>query len=158
MSDRNANDRGPGPDDPNEASRSGPSPGPAGNGVRRPLGVVVGSTVDGFRTLLRKHVELAKIEVTEIASVRAKGAGLMAAAAVLVLFALGYAAAAAAAALALVMPTWAADLILAVALVLVALVLVSVGRRTMRTAPTAPERTREAVKEDARWAKQQIAR
>ena len=36
-------------------------------------------------------------------------------------------------------------------------VLALVGRKAMRTAPTA-ERTREMLKEDARWAKQQIAR
>jgi membrane protein implicated in regulation of membrane protease activity len=90
-------------------------------------------------------------------SVRAQGAGMMAAAGVLALFALGFGAASAAAALALVMPMWAAILIVAAVFVAVAGVLVLVGRRAMRTAP-AVERTRQTLKEDARWARQQIAR
>src|SRR4029077_12752687 len=77
---------------------------------RRPLGTVVASAVDGFRTLARAHVDLAKIEVGEAASVRAKGVGMFGAAAVAVMYAVGFVAAAGAAALALVLPVWAAIL------------------------------------------------
>jgi 4-amino-4-deoxychorismate lyase len=65
---------------------------------------VFASAVEGARTLVRKHAELAKIEMGEIASARAKGAGLMAAAALFGLFALGFAAASGSAALDLVLP------------------------------------------------------
>ncbi len=125
---------------------------------KRPFGVVVASAVDGFRTLARKHVELAKIEVTEAASVRAKGVGMIAGAAVVVMYAVGFGAAAVAAALALVMPVWAAILIVTALLLVVAGVLVLVARRALRTAPAVGEQTRETLKEDARWAKRQIAR
>jgi hypothetical protein len=124
----------------------------------RPFGVVVASVVGGFRTLARKHVELAKIEAVEAASVRGQGVGMFGAAAVVAMYAVGFVAAAGAAALALVLPVWAAILIVAVLLLAVAGVLAMVGRRTLRTAPTPGERTREALKEDARWAKQQMAR
>ena len=134
-----------------------PSATPGGR-EKRPLGTVVASVVDGARTLLRQHVELAKIETKEAASVHAAGAGMMAAAGVAVMYALGFVAAAGAAALALVLPTWAAILIVAVLLLAVAGVLVLVGRRAIRTAPPPVERTRATVKEDARWARQQIAR
>ena len=64
---------------------------PEGNGgaavERRPLGAVVASAVQGFRRLARQHLELAKIEVAEAASVRGKGVGMMAAAVVVVMFA-----------------------------------------------------------------------
>ena len=40
---------------------------------KRPLGAVITSAMDGTRTLVRKQVELARIEVTEALSVRAKG-------------------------------------------------------------------------------------
>jgi membrane protein implicated in regulation of membrane protease activity len=83
---------------------------------------------------------------------------MMAAAGVVALLALGFAAAAGAAALALVMPTWAAILIVAAVLLAIAGVLVLVARRAIRTAPPMVQRTRETMKEDARWAKQQIAR
>jgi uncharacterized membrane protein len=128
---------------------------PAG---QRPIGTVVASAVGGLRTLVRQHAELARIEASEAASVRAQGAGMFAAAGVVGMYAIGFAGAAAAAGLAVVLPVWAAILIVTVLLVLVAGVLVLVGRRTLRTAPPPGERTRETLKEDARWARQQISR
>ena len=142
---------------------NGGSPGPGvvaapTGGEQRPLGTLVASAVDGFRTLARKHAELAKIEVSEAASVRGKGAGMFAAAGVVGMYAIGFAAATAAAGLAVVLPVWAAILIVTVLLLIVAGVLVVIGRRTLRTAPPAGERIRETLKEDARWARQQISR
>ncbi len=125
---------------------------------RRPLGTVVASAVDGLRTLAREHVELAKIEVSEAASVRGKGAGMLAAAGVVGMYAIGFAAATAAAGLAVVLPVWAAILLVTVLLLIVAGILTLVGRRTLRTAPQPGERIRETMKEDARWAQQQISR
>ena len=158
MSVRNGNGGGTEIGDPNGGEqRDAPRPSSEG-GAKRPLGAVAASAVDGVRTLLRKHVELAKLEVTGAVSVRAAGAGMMAAAGVVALLAFGFAAAAGAAALALVMPTWAAILIVAAVLLAIAGVLVLVARRAIRKAPPMAERTRETMKEDARWAKQQIAR
>jgi hypothetical protein len=124
---------------------------------KRPVGVVFSSIVDGVRTLFRQQVELAKIEAGEAVAVRAKGAGLMGAAGVIALFAIGFVAAAASAALDLVLPTWAALLIVGLVFAIATGVLVLVGRREIRTAPK-PELTQETLKEDARWAKRQLAR
>jgi putative superfamily III holin-X len=144
--------------DPNGDLRPG-SPGPSSEGgTKRPLGAVLASAVDGIRTLLRKQVELAKLEVSAAVGTRAAGAGMMAAAGALALLAFGFVAAAGAAALALVMPTWAAILIVAIVLLATAGVLVLVARRAIRTAPAMAERSKETMKEDARWAKRQIAR
>ena len=125
---------------------------------RRPFGQLVASVVGGFGTLARKHVELAKIEAAAAASVRGKGAGMMAGAAVVAMYAVGFLAAAGAAALALVLPVWAAILIVAVLMLVVAWALVLLGRRTIRSAPAPAGRTQETLKEDIRWAKQQIER
>ncbi len=125
---------------------------------KRPLGAVITSAIDGTRNLVRKQVELVKIEMTEAVAVRAKGAGMMAAAAVMGLFALGFAAAAGAAGLDLVLPTWAAILIVAGVFVAIAGVLFLVGRKAIKEAPTKPEQTQETLKEDARWARQQLAK
>lgn len=157
MSVRDENGGSTGAGEPNETLSSGPRPVSEG-GERRPFGVVVASAVGGFRTLLRQHAELAKLEATEAVSVRAQGAGMMAAAGVLGLFVVGFAGVSGAAALDLVMPTWTANLIVALVFALGAGVLVLVGRRAMRSAPKPTERTSQAVKEDVRWAKQQIAR
>ena len=83
---------------------------------------------------------------------------MIGAAIVVAMYAVGFVAAAGAAALALVMPTWAAILIVGVLLIVVAGLLIQIARRVFRTAPQAGERTRETLKEDARWARQQIAR
>jgi len=140
------------PGGPGERSRSFPE-----RGMKRPFGTLAASAVDGFRTLVRQQIELAKLEVIEALSVRAAAVGMMVGAGVLVVYAVGFAAAALAAALAAVLPRWAADLMVAFLLVGGAAALVLLGRRALRTAPTA-ERTREAMKEDARWAQQQIAK
>jgi hypothetical protein len=131
---------------------------PSMGGGQRPFGAVVASAVDGLRTLARKHVELAKIEASEAASVRGRGAGMVAAAGVVGMYAIGFAAAAAAAGLSVVLPVWAAISIVTMLLLIVAGVLVLIGRRTLRTAPPPGERIGETLKEDARWARQQISR
>ena len=136
------------------AAASGPPP----PRPKRPLGAVITSAIDGTRILVRKQVELARIEMTEAVSVRAKGAGMMAGAAVMGLFALGFLAAAGSVALALVLPAWAANLIVGLVFVAIAAALVLVGRNAIRNAPTTPERTQETLREDARWARQQIAK
>jgi|GEM_PF-890748 hypothetical protein len=125
---------------------------------KRPLGAVVTSAIDSTRTLVKKQVELVKIEMTEAVSVRAKGAGMMAGAAVMALYALGFVAAAGAVALALVLPAWAANLIVAAVFVAIAGALALIGRNAIKNAPTIPEQTQETLKEDARWARQQIAK
>ncbi len=56
------------------------------------------------------------------------------------------------------MPMWAAILTVGVLLGTIAGVLVLMGRRALRTAPPPAQRTRKTLKEDAQWAKQQIAR
>src|SRR6476620_103549 len=157
MSDRIEGDGSVEPEATNGTQGAGPS-GSAPLQTSRPLGAVIASAVDAFRTLARKHVELARIELTEGVSVRAKGVSMIAAAVVLALFALGFAAASGSAALDLVLPAWAAHLIVAAVFVVIAAALVLVGRRAMRTAPTTLAQTQQTLKEDARWAKQQIAR
>jgi uncharacterized membrane protein len=103
-------------------------------------------------------VELARLELVEAAAPRAQGAGMFAAAGVVALYAVGFLAAAGAAGLAIVLPVWAAILIVAALLGAVAGVLAMTAKRSMQAAPTPGERTRETVREDARWAKRQIER
>jgi hypothetical protein len=158
MSDRIEGNGGAGPRGSNGTTGGRSSVATPSAGARRPLGAVIASAVDGVRTLVRTHAELARIEVTEAVSARAKGIGLLTAAAVLGLFALGFAAASGSAALDAVLPAWAAHLIVAAVFVAIAGALALAGRRAMRTAPATPERTQETLREDARWARQQLAR
>ena len=97
--------------------------------------------------------------MTEAVSVRAKGAGMMAGAAVMALYALGFVAAAGSGRArpgvpgvgrqpdrgcpcSSRSPSCSPSL----------------GRNALKNAPTAPEQTQETLKEDARWARQQIAK
>ena len=140
----------------NAGRRTGPAGPPPWAEERRSLADVVRSVVDGVTALIRKEIELAKIEVTEALAVRAKGAGLMAGAAVFALFALGFVAAAGSAALDLVLPAWAAHLIVAAVFVLIGLVLFLVGRSAMRATPVAPEMTQATIRDDVRLVKERI--
>jgi hypothetical protein len=135
-----------------------PPPGAGPAAGRRPFGEVVASVVDGLKTLARQRVELARIEAAEAAKPRAAGVGMFGAAGVVVLYAVLFFSAAGAAALAIVLPLWAATLLIGVALLVVAAILVVIGRRSIRNAPAFGEQTSEGLKEDGRWAKQQIGR
>ena len=142
----------------NGAAGARPSGPPPWAEEQRSLADVVRSVVDGVVALFRKEVELAKIEVGEAMSARAKGAGMMAAAGVFALFALGFGAAAGAAGLALVVPTWAALLIVMAVFVLLGGVLIMAGRSALRSTDVKPTKTQETIKEDVAWAKQQIGK
>ena len=92
-------------------------------------------------------------------SVRAKGAGMLAGAGVMALYALGFVAAAEAVALALVLPAWAANLIVAAVFVdFAGRALLDRPKGTLRPPPPHRSRRRCTQKEDARWARQQIAK
>jgi putative superfamily III holin-X len=125
---------------------------------KRPLSEIVRAVIDGVRDILRKEIELAKIEVTEAITSKGVAIGLLAAGGVAALYGVGFAAAAGSSALDLVMPTWAADLIVGAVFLVVAAVAVLAGRRMLRRGAMSPKRTKETVKEDVRWAKQQIER
>lgn len=140
---------------PHTEDATGPPPWADG---RRPLGEVIRSVLEGLSSMFRKEVELAKIEMTEAVSSRAKGIGMMAAAGLAALFALVFLASAGSAALDLVLPTWAARLIVAGVFMLIGAGVFLAGRRAMSATSVTPKRTQETLKEDMKWAKQQIRR
>jgi Putative Actinobacterial Holin-X, holin superfamily III len=57
-----------------------------------------------------------------------------------------------------VLPNWLANLIVAGLFLLIAIVAALLGRASMTTPRATAERTRETLKEDVEWAKQQIRR
>lgn len=135
---------------------NGPAGPPPPKG-RRPIGTVVSSVVDGARTLVRQEVALAKIEVKEAVSAKARGIALMVGAGVMALFALGFVGVSGAAALDRVLPRWAAYLIVGGVFVLLAVILMLAARPALKASAT-PELTQRTLKEDAEWAKKQLAR
>ena len=107
-------------------------------------------------TLVRKEIELAKVELTEKGKVAGQGAGMFGGAAVVGLLALGTLTTMVLALLDKAMALWVAALIVTVIYGAIAAVMAMAGRdRVKQGLPPAPEQTVETVKEDVQWAKSQ---
>jgi hypothetical protein len=117
---------------------------------------VLRSVVANTQALVKKEIELAKLEVTEIVTARAIAVGMFVGAAVLGLFILGFVGVTGAKALSLVLPEWAAWLIVTVIYTLVAGILAAVGARKLQHPPNTPERTKRNYEETVEWAKQRV--
>jgi MFS family permease len=133
------------------------SDGPSGNGARG-TGPLIRSIASDISLLVTKQIELAKQEIGEMVGTRAKAVGVFGAAAVLALFVIGFLGMAGAEALDLVLPRWAAMLIMAGVFGLLAAVAIVLARGWLRSGATKPELTSTTLKEDVRWAKQQLKR
>jgi MFS family permease len=106
--------------------------------------------------LIRKEIELAKVELTQKGKEAGRGAGLLGGAAVIGLLAGGALTAFLILLLSEAMDAWVAALIVTVIYVAIAAALALVGRDRVRAGmPPAPEQTVETVKEDVQWAKSQ---
>jgi uncharacterized membrane protein YqjE len=107
-------------------------------------------------TLVRKEIELARVELTEKGKVAGKGAGMFGGAAVVGLLALGTLTTMILALLDKAMALWVAAFIVTVIYGAIAAVMAMSGRdRVKQGLPPAPEQTVETVKEDVQWAKSQ---
>jgi MFS family permease len=124
----------------------------------RGTGPLLRSIAADISTLVSKQIELAKQEIGEMVGTRAKAVGVFGAAAVLGLFVIGFLGMAGAEALDLVLPRWAAMLIVAGVFGVLAAVAIVLARGWLRSSATKPELTQESLKEDVRWAKQQLKR
>lgn len=106
--------------------------------------------------LLRKEIELARVEMSHKVSEMGNGAIYLAVGAVLGLAALLFLLAAAAFAIALALPAWAATLIVGGAVLFVALLFVAAGIGKFRLTHLKPERTVRTLRDDAAFARQQL--
>ena len=119
----------------------------------RPIGELVKDLSQQTSTLVRKEIELARVELTEKGKEAGKGSGLMGGAAVAGLLALGCLSAGLIALLDKAMATWVAALIVMALWAVVAAVLAKAGQKALKRAtPPAPQ-TVDTVKEDIQWAK-----
>jgi xanthine/uracil permease len=63
---------------------------------------------------------------------------------------------AAAIALGSIMPYWLSSLIVGVAVIVIGAIFISVGRNSLQNMDMAPQKTIETLREDAKWAKEQV--
>jgi uncharacterized membrane protein YqjE len=122
----------------------------------RSLTELLGRLSQDFSDLVTAQVELAKVELKEDATEAARSAGMMAGAGLAALLALLLLSMAAAWGLSEIIPEGAAFAIVGALWVIVAAVLFAVGRERARRIEPVPQ-TRESVKEDLQWAKQQMS-
>jgi hypothetical protein len=122
----------------------------------RSIGELFSDLTREIGTLVRDEVNLAKSELTEKATQAGKQAGAIAIGGVLAfagLLALQYAAIVA---LAGAMPLWAAALIVGVIVMGIGGALAFKGINALKHQDLTPHETINTLKEDARWAKQQV--
>jgi uncharacterized membrane protein YqjE len=119
------------------------------------LGELFTSMTADLSTLMRKEVELAKVEVKEEANQAAKAGAMLGAGAFSAYLALLFVSFALAWLLDAVMPTALAFLIVAVVYGIAAAVLLPRGRDRLKAVHPIPEQTADTLKEDVQWAKAQ---
>lgn len=122
------------------------------NGSGKSAGALVKEISEDLSTLIRKEVELAKIELGESISAKVKGAAIIAIAATLGFFALIFVLLALRDGLDNFLWTWAADLVTAVILLAVGALGALAARKKLAT-PMSPDLTKQTIKDDVEWAK-----
>jgi len=131
------------------------------DGSERSVGELIGEVAKDLSTLMRKELELAKVEVKQEAAKAGKGAGMLAGAGLAAHLMLIF--------LSLTLMyllysffggndpadfVWAA-LIVTIVWAIVAAILASMGRKLLKDVSPKPEQTVESLKEDAQWIKAQ---
>ena len=122
----------------------------------RSVATLLSDLARDFSLLIRQEVALAKAEASEKVGQLGMGVGMMAAGGfvafaglIVLMFAGVYA-------LSLVMEPWQAALIVGGVVTLLGLVLVFVGKSKLSADKLTPQRTIQSIKDDARWAKEQV--
>jgi uncharacterized membrane protein YqjE len=120
----------------------------------RPTADLLRELSEQTTTLVRKEIELAKVELAEKGKQAGTGAGLFGGAALLAAFAFGAVTACLILALATAVAAWLAALIVGVVYAAIAGAFALAGRKQLRRAtPPMPEQAVETTKEDVEWVK-----
>jgi len=122
----------------------------------RSVSGLVQDVVGNVEQIIRSEVLLAKTEVKEEASRAAKAARLLLGGAVVAFYAVGFLLLFCVYALSTALAAWAAALIVAVALGITAALLLKIGIKQIRQVSPTPQKTIQSVKENVRWAKNQV--
>lgn len=122
----------------------------------RSIGELFSELATETGTLIRKEVELAKIELSQKANRVGRNIGYLVLGGAVAYAALLALLAAIIIVLANVIPWWAAAFVVAVVVGIVAAVMVSKALAALKQTELAPRQTTETLKEDVQWAKQQM--
>jgi hypothetical protein len=122
--------------------------------ANQPVAVLLRDLSEQTSTLVRKELELARLEMTEKGKRAGIGVGMFGGAGLVGLYALGAVVAAAILALATAITPWLAALVVAAVCGAVAGGLALTGKsKVSQATPPVPQQATESVKEDVRWTK-----
>jgi MFS family permease len=125
----------------------------------QPVAALLRDLSEQTSTLVRRELELARLEMTEKGKRAGIGAGMLGGAGLVGLYALGALIAAAILALATAITPWVAALVIAAVCGAIAGGLALVGKsKVSQATPPVPEQATESVKEDVRWTKAKAAK
>jgi uncharacterized membrane protein YqjE len=122
----------------------------------RSIGELFSELASETGLLIRQEVALAKVELTQKATRVGRNVGYLVLGGAVAYAALLALLAAIIILLANVMSWWVAALVVAVLVGIIAAVLISKALAALKNTDVAPRQTVETLKEDARWAKQQM--
>lgn len=122
----------------------------------RSLGSLFSELTRETATLFRQEIRLAKAELADKAKQAGRGAAEVAIGGLVLFVALQALAATAILALANVVQPWLAALIVAVVLALIGIVVLARGLANIRSESLAPTRTMDTLRDNTRWAKEQL--
>lgn len=117
---------------------------------------VIRSLVDNTQLLVKKEIELAKLEIKEIVTARLMAVGFLAVAGILGLYLLGFTLVTGAKALELVVAEWLAWLIVTGIVLLFVVVLLLLAKRKLSSPSNTPDTTKQDVQETIDMAKRRV--
>ena len=120
------------------------------------VGELLSRVTDDFSTLVRTHVELAKVEIKEEVTKAGKGAGMLTGAGLAGYLAITLLSFAAAWGLSEIVPEGVAFLIVGLVWAGITAILAVSGKKELQQVKAAPQ-TKETIQEDMQWAKEQTS-
>jgi hypothetical protein len=127
-------------------------PGPPGADPRD-APEVVRSLVDNTQLLVKKEIELAKLEIKEIVTARLMAVGFLVVAGILGLYLLAFVFVTIVKALELVVASWLAWLIVTAIVLVMVIVLLLLAKKKLASPPNSPDATKADVQETIELAK-----
>lgn len=121
------------------------------------IGTLFTDLTEDMGRLVRQEIELARVETMQKVNQAMRSVVLMAAGGFLAYAGLITLLIAAAIGLGQIMPYWLSTLIVGVVVLIVGAILIGSGRSSLSNMTVMPENTVESLKEDARWAKEQVS-
>ena len=121
------------------------------------IGSLFTDLTEDMGKLVRQELELVRAETMQKVNTAMRSIIMMVAGGLLAYAGLIVVLIAAAIALGNIMPYWLSTLIVGAVVLIIAAVLVTSGRSSLANMTVVPENTVESLKEDARWAKEQVS-